>query len=417
MTPLNISFDPRDTPGIIVAKMWVRDGSRADPTSQKGVHQLLGSLLTRGCGPYDHIQVSDLVEGCGAGLRCDTYEDGLLISLKCNDKDCLKLFSIMGWMIAEPHIEKDQLSLEKSLTIQNIKRQRESPFFIAFNEWRKLVYGNGPYGHDSLGIIEDIKKIHRREVANIGDLFTQKKKFLVISGQLPTGLKESLSHLEPFNSMILQTKSIDIENRVIKRINENQTLDSIVLKREETSQVILILGKMTIPHSHVDDIALRLLSCHLGSGMSSVLFKKLREDRGMAYEVGVYFPIRELESPFFIHASTTIDKSLITLDILKECWNTFLSQPMTTKEINLARAKFRGNIAHNSQSIAQRAERKVHLQGLKMNECHDKEMLKKIDSISSKEILEAARKHLQSPCLSLCGPSEAITKLERIGLN
>ena len=44
MSSLNVEFDTRDTPGIIVAKMWLRDGSRADPISQKGAHQLLGSL-------------------------------------------------------------------------------------------------------------------------------------------------------------------------------------------------------------------------------------------------------------------------------------------------------------------------------------------------------------------------------------
>ena len=41
--------------------------------------------------------LSDIVEGFGAGLRCDTQEDGLLISLKCRDKDanCDENFQIV----------------------------------------------------------------------------------------------------------------------------------------------------------------------------------------------------------------------------------------------------------------------------------------------------------------------------------
>ena len=65
---------------------------------------------------------------------------------------------------------------------------------------------------------------------------------------------------------------------------------------------------------------LRLLSCYLGYGMSSLLFKVLREKYGVVYEAGVYHPIRENQIPFIMHASTTEEKAIITLQLLKECW-------------------------------------------------------------------------------------------------
>ena len=82
MHNLDIYINAVDSPGVISSKLWLSGGSRVDPVSKKGIHQLLGSLLSRGCGPYHYEKIGDLVEGCGACLTCETYEDGILISLK-----------------------------------------------------------------------------------------------------------------------------------------------------------------------------------------------------------------------------------------------------------------------------------------------------------------------------------------------
>ena len=66
----DLILDPLATPGVLAAKALIRHGSASDPEGLRGAHQLLGSVLSRGCGPYGPIQLADLVEGCGAGLRC-----------------------------------------------------------------------------------------------------------------------------------------------------------------------------------------------------------------------------------------------------------------------------------------------------------------------------------------------------------
>ena len=96
MAPINIILDRQNTLGIFVAKLWIREGSRADPIKKEGIHQLLGSIMSRGCGPFSNNQVADIVEGSGASLRCETYEDGLLLSLKCIKDDYSHLLPLIG---------------------------------------------------------------------------------------------------------------------------------------------------------------------------------------------------------------------------------------------------------------------------------------------------------------------------------
>ena len=51
---MNIILDKLNSKNIMSAKLWIENGSRNDPKNQKGIHQLLGSTMLRGCGPYNN---------------------------------------------------------------------------------------------------------------------------------------------------------------------------------------------------------------------------------------------------------------------------------------------------------------------------------------------------------------------------
>ena len=405
---MNIILDKIDSKNIMSAKLWIEDGSRNDPKDKKGIHQLLSSTMLRGCGPYNNEQIAEIVENCGANLNCDTYEDGLLISLKCVETDAYKLLPLIGWMITKPILQIDQFELEKDLTIKAIKRQKESTYQLAFDGWRKMVYGDGPYGHDPLGSIDDIKKINKEHILPIASSLIHRKKNLVISGKFPINLKNYIENTIEF-------KGITNHNKAFKSINKIETLikqrSSICTRSLNTKQVILLLGKATIRYDNKSDILLRLLSCYLGYGMSSLLFKVLREKYGVVYEAGIYHPIREQQTPFIMHASTSEEKGIITLQLLKECWEKVINSEISPEELDLVKIKYRGQMAHSLQSISQRAEHKAHLLGIGLTKDHDKEILQRLESITSKEIKDAANRYLKNPLLSVCSNKEVIRKI------
>ena len=409
---MNIILDKIYSKNIMSAKLWIEDGSRNDPKDKKGIHQLLSSTMLRGCGPYNNKEIAEIVESCGANLNFDTYEDGLLISLKCVENDAYKLIPLIGWMITKPILQRDQFELEKDLTIKAIKRQKESTYQLAFDGWRKMVYGDGPYGHDPLGSIDDINKINKEHILPIASSLIYRKKTFVISGKFPINIDEYIENRIEFKGI---SKNIINQNKTFKNIRKIETLykqrTNICTHSLNTKQVILLLGKATIRYDDKSDILLRLLSCYLGYGMSSLLFKVLREKYGVVYEAGVYHPIRENQTPFIMHASTSEEKGNMTLQLLKECWEEIINNEISPEELDLVKIKYRGQMAHSLQSISQRAEHKAHLLGIGLTKDHDKEILQRLESITSKEIKDAANRYLKNPLLSVCSNKEVIRKI------
>ncbi len=411
---MNIILDKCNSKNITVVKLWIEDGSRADPKDKKGIHQILGSTILRGCGPYNNKQLAEIIESCGAGLSCDTYEDGLLISLKCINSDIYELLPLIGWMITKPLLEKDQIELEKDLTIKAIKRQKENTYQLAFDAWRNMIYADGPYGHDPLGAIDDLNKIKIDHILPIANSLIKRKINLVISGKFPRDLdnyiKNSIEFEKLYNINSNHYKAIKINNELEY---QDKKISRIRTRALDTKQVILLLGKATIKYNNEADILLRLLSCYLGYGMSSLLFKVLREKYGVVYEAGIYHPIRENQTPFIMHASTTEEKAILTLRLLKECWGKIIDSEISQEELYLLKIKFRGQMAHSLQSISQRAEHKAHLLGIGLTKDHDKDILIRLENISSKEIRDAANIYLKRPSLSVCSNKEIIEKITK----
>ena len=68
------------------------------------------------------------------------------------------------------------------------------------------------------------------------------------------------------------------------------------------------------------------------------------------------------------------------------------------------------------QSISQRAEHKAHLLGIGLTEDHDKEILQRIESITSKEIKDAANRYLKTAdAISMLRPPDLVS-LDEVGV-
>jgi len=408
----DLVLDPVTTTGVLSAKLWIRRGSSADPLGQRGGHQLLGSVLSRGCGPVDHLQLADLVEGCGAGLRCDTHEDGILISLKCRDIDADRLLPALGWMLRQPHLDESQIELERDLSLQALQRQREDPFHRAFDGWRQLAYGKGPYGHDPLGIGIDLEQLQKAQLTSLASDLESRGSVLALSGTIPDQAQAQL--VDWLGTSKTESSSSEAGSAIRTSLESDRgERASLGLQSLATEQVVLMLGQAALPHGHPDDLALRLLQAHLGSGMSSLLFRRLREEHGVAYDVGVHHPARAGAAPFVMHASTGVDRAELSLELLLKSWIELMETSISEVDLKLAKAKFKGQLAHGSQTTGQRAERRAQLRGLNLPDDHDQSCLNQLDQLRASDLRDAAGRHLQSPQLSLCGPAETLASLEK----
>ena len=391
----------RPGPAILSAKLWIRGGSSADPTGQRGASQLLAGVLSRGCGPFSGDALADLVEGRGAGLRCEAAEDGTLISLKCASDDAALLLPLVLQMVTSPWLVEDQVTLERQLNLQTLQRQKEDPFQVAHDQLRQQLYGSGPYGHDPLGVEAELSALARPQLEQMTHQLGQEGAVMVLAGQIPAKPEQLLLHQLEGQSWRTQAPRRLAGASGLKQVSLASNVD-------ETEQLVLMLGTTTAPLCSEQALALRLLHCHLGIGMSSRLFVALREEHGLAYDVGVHYPARLGDAPFVFHLSSSSERAEdATRELLNE-WLRLIEEPISDAQLQLAKAKFTGQEALGRQTCSQVADRHALVLGHGLPFDFADRCLLEAEALTPSDLHQAAQALLQGPSLSLCGPQDAI---------
>ena len=162
-----------------IASIWIKGGSDRDSTGKKGLNNILSSLLTRGCKGFDSFNLSEYIESYGAELNQEVFEDGISISIKSLNEHFNKLFPLLDLIINKPILSETEFKKVKKFSIDFIKKEKENPFNVCFEKWRKIVYSNHPYAYNTIGNIEDVSKISYQDVLLEFKNFKIREKYLI----------------------------------------------------------------------------------------------------------------------------------------------------------------------------------------------------------------------------------------------
>ena len=385
-----------------IAKVWINGGSNLDGKGKKGINQILCSLLNRGCKGFENLEFSEYIDSHGAELILETLEDGMLISLKSLDEHFYKLSPLLDLIIYNPLLSKSQFQNLKKSTINSLKKDKENPFNIAFEKWRKLVYVNHPYAYNSSGYEDDISKIMHNDILFEYEKFKKRDKYFITNNKEINKINFELTKQETFKDKSC-SNYLDINNT-----------NRFVSTHQKLNQIILMIGNQTCPQLNYEYLPLKILESHLSFGMSSVLFKLFREKNGLTYDVGVFNPFRKQNSPFLIYLSVSNKNALLAFKILSEIWGNLVSTLITENEINLAKVKLKSSYLISNQTLYEILQRRIQLIGNNLNANFDMDCLKKIEDINSEDILEITKKYLSKPFISIYGDEKICNEIKKL---
>jgi len=393
---------------INVASVWVSGGSDKDINHKRGINQILSSLLIRGCEGYDNFQLSDYIDSYGADLNCETYEDGILINLKSIKLYFKDVYPILKLIIEKPILCRKQFEICKHDIKNHIKKSKENPFNIAFENWRKIVYKNHPYAYDTNGCLNNINNIYYEDILEEYKDFKKREKVL-LSNHYDQNM-QSLNSLV-FNESSNKSFSKDF---TYEKNKSNQYNRKCKVHFQNTNQLVILLGKETCSYKNNDFLNLKLLESYLAFGMSSKLFRIFREKKGLTYDAGVFNPLRKYSAPFLIYLSSSPLNCLEAFKNLLNLWDQITSSILSKDELDLAKIKLTSAILVSSQTTEEIINRKVQLIGLDMDHETDEKFTQRISKINAKDILETAQKYLLNPSLSISGKESYCYQIRKL---
>jgi len=374
-----------------IASVWIKGGSDVDSVGKKGINKILSSLLTRGCEGFDNLILSEYIESYGAELNKEVFEDGISISIKSLNEHFSKLLPLLDLIINKPTLSEIEFQKVKKSSIDLIKKDKENPFNICFEKWRRIVYTNHPYAFNTNGNENDVSKITYEDVLLEFKNLENREKYLISNNPEING--ENFGTLE---KKILKEKS-DLLNHNSNNTNRFDYIDN------NSNQTIIMMGDQTCSRRSSEYFPLKVLESYLSYGMSAALFKLFREKHGITYDLGVYYPIRSGNAPFLTYLSVSNDQALFAFELLSRLWKNLLLNPLTDAEIFLAKEKLKGSFLLGNQSLDEILQRKIQLVSYGISPISENDLNSKIEGISSLDIFKLTNKYFSKPFLSISG--------------
>ena len=163
-----------------------------------------------------------------------------------------------------------------------------------------------------------------------------------------------------------------------------------------------------------DVYAAQVYATAMGGGMSSRLFQKIREERGLCYSIFAQSGAYEDTGQITIYAGTSEDEigDLIglTMDELKRA-----ADDMSEAEVNRARVQLKAGMLMGLESPSSRAERNARLLAIWGRVPDVDETVAKIDAVSTEAVRRYGAEMVQSKAaMALYGPVGDAPDLEAV---
>ncbi len=364
-------------------------GPAYEPVGRRGISELLAELLTKDTAHRSASEVSMLVDRIGGSFTTNGGNNTISLAMEVLPSDIDIALELLSDALTCPTFEVSTFQTELEGQISSLKEEEDDIFDCGFRALRRHFFGKHPLAIDSSGQCEDLELLTLDDLkAHFRRLVTAPNIVISVVGDFEQALVvkrmkrllESEIHMAPFE--MNQAIAYDGPAEALKL---KDTMD-----RE---QAVLFQAYPDVGICSPDYLKGELLN-ELLNGMSSRLFERVREDRGLAYFVGTSRTLGLQTGMFTFYAGTHSEQTdEVAAEIDVEIARVKAGQ-VTEEELQHCRTRLKASRLMANQTIDARAldlALKVAY-GLPIES--DAEYAKKLDQVKSESIAKFANTFL-----------------------
>jgi predicted Zn-dependent peptidase len=324
---------------IVAINIFLKDGAIDEPI--KGLTNITTSLTGKKTTSKTSQEINEVFENVGGFLRFKTYGDFITISIATKKANIKESIDTLKDILTNSVFEEETLEIEKQNVLSTLKSRKERPFDFAFDNLRKILYKNTPYEISSLGTEESVKSISLEDVKKrYADILNQEPIISVVADNLEDEDLETIKSVLDIFSKSQGTPPANICPKVDK--------DEVINIKRGGAQASIMCGyDAPLPIDKNEYFAFKVLNAILGNGMSSMLFKILREEKGYAYAVNSSISTNIYCSKMIAYIGTSVEKSQSALEDLNDI---IKNLEIDEEDITLAKQKLIGNFSLEHQT-------------------------------------------------------------------
>ena len=383
---------------------WVDTGSRDETAAEAGCSHFLEHLLFKGSERFTAQDIAQAFDAVGARSNAFTSKEYTCFWAQLRDDDLPMGMDLLAEMLLRPAFRPEDIAAEANVVLEEINMNEDDPADVAHDQFARALWGEHALALPVLGTKESITGMGREVIDSYwGRRYRPPGVVLAAAGHVE---HERVVELAERHFGDWQGAPVDHELR------EPAVVPRVEVKTKETEQAHLVFGGEALTRRDERRFAFGLLNHILGAGMSSRLFREIREERGLAYAVYSFRMPYADSGAYGIYVGTTPHQVAQVLELIREGLAGLSAAGVTADELERAKGNMKGSLALSMEETNSRMIRLGRHELTEVRHLSLDETVAAIEGVTLAEVHEVAQEVFSSPrVLGAVGPFQ-VSELE-----
>lgn len=374
--------------------LMVNTGSRDELEHEHGLAHFIEHVIFKGTKKRKAFHIMSRMEDVGGDLNAYTAKEETVIHATFLKQDFARAVELLSDIIFNSTFPDKELMREKEIVIDEINSYNDSPAELIFDDFEELIFPHHPFGRNILGTKKQLKKFTRKHIIDfISRTYNTNQMVFCSIGDVP------------FSRIVKLTEKhfggVHSNQRNYQRLGISEYVPQLRTVKKSTYQSHCIIGTTAYDLHNPKRIAMHLANNILGGpGMNSRLNLALRERHGLAYNVeSSYTPYTDT-GVFTIYFGTDKTDTDKATEIIFQELEALRNKRMGILQLSKAKKQLIGQLAIGAESgenLMISTAKSILVYNRPDNL---QNVFKRIDQITSMEIMEVANEMLHPARLS-----------------
>lgn len=376
---------------VVSTDVFYKVGSRNEKMGKSGIAHMLEHLNFKSTKNLKAGEFDEIVKGFGGVNNASTSFDYTHYFIKSSSKNMDKSLELFADLMENLTLKDEEFQPERDVVAEE-RRWRTDNNPMGYLQFRLFnnAYIYHPYHWTPIGFMNDIKNWTIEDIKDFHSTYYQPKNAIVV-------VAGDIDKDEIFKSVEKHFKNIKNSKEIPSSIHttepEQDGPKKVIIHKESAVQMIAITYH--IPNfEHEDQVALSALSELLSNGKSSILQKKLVDEKRLVNTIYAYN--MDLKDPGLFMFMAVANEGVDALKIEKEILDTIAQikqGQFEEKDINKIKINTKADFIFSLESSSEVAS----LYGSYLVRGNINPLLnyeKNVEKLTKKDLIDVANKYL-----------------------
>ncbi len=375
---------------IIAMSIIAKGGEFLEKIAGEGT--LTAGLMLKGTKKYSAQELAQIMDENGIKISPSCGEDYLAINVQTTTAQIDLTLEILDEILNNATLDDYELEKKRSEILNKIRQQRDVPMNVALENFKTAIFENSVYSHTNKILEKTLPLVQGTNVKEYYNrIFDSKNIVVSINGDV-----DSQKMINAFGSILKDKKQPEFKysNYSVTKLNAPKNISKEI---KDLQTAWLFLGWQASGVQDKKDFAtLKVINTILGSGMSSRLYKNLREQDGLAYQLGSSYSPKALGGIFMTYIGTNSDTLQYSEDKIRAEIERLKMEFVSDTELNDAKDRLKGGFVIALETNSEKASVLAGFEALGFGYDFLDKYTKMIDEITASDIIRVANKYFNN---------------------